>query len=147
MAAAATTSLFEAAIVLALAPIVGARYHLAGAALGLLMLGAFGMAINALGIVVASRMRSFEGFGAIVNFVIQPLFFLSGAIYPIDRLPAALKVIVSLNPMTYAVDAMRGLALGGGHHVFPYALDIGVVAGACVVFGALATWSFSRMQA
>lgn len=145
MAAAATTSLIEAAIVLAIAPLVGARYDLAGAASGLLILGIFGMGINALGIFVASKMKSFEGFGAIVNFVIQPLFFMSGALYPLDNIPKALKVAVSFNPMTYAVDAIRGLALG--HHIFPFWLDVAVVFGSAVVLGGLATWSFSRMQA
>ena len=85
------------------------------------------MAVNALGIVVAARMKSFEGFGSVVNFVIQPIFFLSGALYPIDGLPRALRVVVLVNPMSYAVDAVRGLCIG--HHAFPLALDVAVVAG------------------
>jgi ABC-2 type transport system permease protein len=145
MAAAATTSVAEAAIVLLLAPLLGARYNAAGAALGLLLLGALGMGVNALGIIVASKMRSFEGFGTIVTFVVQPLFFLSGALYPIDGLPAGLKIAVTLNPMTYAVDGMRGLALGV--HSFPLSVDAAVLVATTFVFGAAASWTFSRMQA
>ena len=145
MAAAATTSLIEATLVMAIAPILGARYDPAGAALGLLVLGLFGMGVNALGIAVAAKMKSFEGFGAIVNFVIQPLFFLSGAIYPLDGVPRLLKYAVMLNPMTYAVDAMHGLAIG--HHIFPYVLDVGAVAVSTLLFGLIATRAFSRMQA
>ena len=56
------------------------------------MLGLFGAAVNALGIAIAAGMKSFEGFGGVVNFLIQPIFFLSGALYPVDRIPAPLKL-------------------------------------------------------
>ena len=88
----------EAALMLALSPLIGARFSVAGALASLPLLAVFGMAVNALGIVVAARMKSFEGFGSVVNFVIQPIFFLSGALYPIDGLPRALRVVVLRQP-------------------------------------------------
>jgi ABC-2 type transport system permease protein len=145
MLAASALALLEVSIVLVLAPVFGAQLRLTGALLALPLLGAFGMAVNALGILIASRMKSFEGFGGIVNFLIQPIFFFSGAIYPIEGLPKALYIIVRLNPMSYAVDATRGLTLGVHH--FPLALDVSVVAGTVIVLGGFATRSFSRMQA
>jgi ABC-2 type transport system permease protein len=108
------------------------------------LLALFGMAVNGLGIVVAARMRSFEGFGSVVNFVIQPIFFLSGALYPLEGLPRALHVVVLANPMTYAVDAVRGLCIGS--HAFPMLLDVAVVCVSAAVFGALATRAFARME-
>jgi len=107
LAAGSSTATVEAGLMLALSPLIGARFSVGGALLALPLLALFGMAMNALGIVVAARMRSFEGFGSLINFVIQPIFFLSGALYPIDGLPRALRVIVLLNPMSYVVDAVR----------------------------------------
>jgi ABC-2 type transport system permease protein len=142
--AGSSTALVEAALMLALAPLIGARFSVVGALASLPVLALFGMAVNGLGITVAARMKSFEGFGSVVNFVIQPIFFFSGALYPLDTLPRALRVVVLINPMSYVVDAVRGLCLG--HHEFPLALDIGVVVAAALLLGALARRAFSRME-
>jgi ABC-2 type transport system permease protein len=144
LAAGSATATVEAGLMLALSPLIGARFSIGGALVALPLLAVFGMAVNALGIIVAARMRSFEGFGSVVNFVIQPIFFLSGALYPIDGLPRALRAVVLVNPMSYAVDAVRGLCLGAHH--FPIALDIAVVLAAALAFGALARRAFDRME-
>jgi ABC-2 type transport system permease protein len=145
MLAASMMALLEVTIVLAISPLFGAKFDPLGALAALPLLGAFGMAVNALGILIASRMKSFEGFGGIVNFLLQPVFFLSGALYPLEGLPPVLAVLVRLNPMSYAVDGTRGL-LVGVHH-FPIALDAAVVAVAVVVLGGLAARSFAQMEA
>jgi ABC-2 type transport system permease protein len=142
--AGSATALVEVTVMLALSPLIGARFHVVGALASLPLLAAFGMAVNGLGVALAARMKSFEGFGSVVNFVIQPIFFLSGALYPLEGLPRALRAIVLLNPMSYAVDGVRGLCIG--HHAFPIALDVAVVLASVVVFGALATRAFDRME-
>ena len=83
-------------------------------------------------------MRSFEGFGVISNFVVLPLYFLSGGVFPIDRLPGWMSALVHVNPMTYGVDLMRS-ALGQPAHFAP-AADLAVIAafGAAMVGLALA---------
>jgi ABC-2 type transport system permease protein len=144
LAAGSATATVEAALMLALAPLIGAHFSVVGALVSLPLLALFGMAVNALGIVVAARMRSFEGFGSVVNFIIQPIFFLSGALYPIDGLPRALRLVVLLNPMSYVVDAVRGLCIGS--HAFPLALDLAVAFGAALAFGALARRAFNKME-
>jgi ABC-2 type transport system permease protein len=144
LAAGSATATVEAGLMLALAPLVGARFSVAGALASLPLLAVFGMSVNALGIVVAARMKSFEGFGSIVNFVIQPIFFLSGALYPIDGLPRALRLVVLINPMSYVVDAVRGLCIGPHH--FPIALDVAVALAAALAFGALARRAFNKME-
>lgn len=72
-----------------------------------LVLALLSLAVIALGIAIASRMHSFEGFGVISNFVVLPLYFLSGGVFPIDGLPGWMTALVRINPATYAVDLMR----------------------------------------
>ncbi len=143
--AGSTTALVETVVMLLLSPLVGARFSPLGALASLPLLVLFGMTVNALGIIVAARMKSFEGFGAVVNFVIQPVFFLSGALYPIAGLPRGLRAIVLVNPMTYVVDAVRGLCIG--HHAFPLLLSTAVVVVSALILAALATRSFRKMEA
>ena len=143
--AGSATALIETTLMLALSPLVGARFSPLGALASLPLLTVFGMAVNALGIVVAARMRSFEGFGSVVNFVIQPVFFLSGALYPLAGLPHGLRAVVLVNPMSYTVDAVRGLCIG--HHSFPLSLDVAIVCASAVLFGGLATRAFRKMEA
>jgi len=144
LCAGSATATVEAGLMLALSPLAGARFSVLGAIAALPLLALFGMSVNALGIVVAARMKSFEGFGSVVNFVIQPIFFLSGALYPIDSLPRALRAVVLVNPMSYVVDAVRGLCLG--RHSFPIALDVAVALAAALAFGALARQAFNKME-
>ena len=145
MAAGSTMGVIEAGLMMLLAPLLGARFHPGGAILGLALLACFGMSVNALGIALAARMKSFEGFGGVVNFLIQPIFFLSGALYPLDNVPHALRVVVLINPMSYAVDAVRGLTVGVHH--FSYGLDVAVVVGTTVAMALVATRRFGRMEA
>src|SRR3954471_300144 len=145
MAAGSTMGVLEAGLMMLLAPLLGARFHPGGAVLGLLLLAVFGMAVNGLGIAIAAGMKSFEGFGGVVNFLIQPIFFLSGALYPVDRVPHALRLVVLANPMSYAVDAVRGLTVGVHH--FAYGLDVSVLLATTVVLAIIATRRFGRMEA
>jgi ABC-2 type transport system permease protein len=87
------------------------------------------LGITALGLVIATRMETFEGFGVISNFVVLPLYFLSGSIFPIENLPAWMSVLAHLNPVTYGVDLMR--ASLGQPSAFALWLDVGVL----VAFG------------
>jgi ABC-2 type transport system permease protein len=71
-----------------------------------------GLAFTALGIAIASRMEDMQGFQLIMNFVIFPIFFLSGALFPINTAPTILKIISYFNPMTYGVEGVRYGLLG-----------------------------------
>ena len=95
-----------------------------------------------IGTLIALTMRSPEGFHMVVNLVMMPMLFLSGAFYPIDPLPGWLKALAYVNPLTYAVDLTRGLMYDV--HTLPLALDaLGLVA-VTSVFTALAVARFSR---
>jgi ABC-2 type transport system permease protein len=97
----------QGVLVLALAPVVGISYS-AGwmlAVLGLLLVLAF--TLTALGVMAAGRIRSFQGFMGLVNMIMMPMLFLSGAMFPLSGLPAWLTALTHVNPLTYAVDAVR----------------------------------------
>jgi ABC-2 type transport system permease protein len=94
-----------------------------------LVMSAMGLAIVMLSMALAWRMDDAQNFMLFANYLTMPLFLLSGALYPLGRLPAWLAVPVKLNPLTYAVDASRSLALGPGAGHFPLYLDILVVVG------------------
>lgn len=94
--------------------------------------------MSAMGVVVATRMQTFEGFGVISNFIL-PLYFLSGGVFPIEHLPAWMTLLVHLTPVTYGVDLMRH-ALGQPSD-FPAELDPGVLAGfAAATVGLAFAW-------
>jgi ABC-2 type transport system permease protein len=85
------------------------------------------LAMTSLGLVIATRMQTFEGFGVISNFVVLPLYFLSGGVFPVDNLPRWMAALVRVNPVTYAVDLMRHAI--GQPTVFGSAVDLAVLGG------------------
>jgi ABC-2 type transport system permease protein len=138
----ATQAMVQGGITLLFAPLIGVKITIGGffALLGIMLIISF--ALSSMGIALASRIYSYEGFGTISNFVIMPLFFLSGAVYPVQTLPSWLKVIVSLNPVTYGVDLMRGAVLG----VFQFSivLDLLYITGFGIIMALLAVFLFRR---
>jgi len=132
----------QGGLVLGFIPIVGVslEWQRVLLALPLMLLTAFAM--TSLGLFIASRMTSFEGFGTIANFIIMPMFFLSGAVFPLNNAPEWLRLLSGINPMTYAVDGLRGIFLGSpGRWLW---VDAGVLAlfSLCAVGGAV--WAFCR---
>jgi len=98
-------------IVLAFYPLVGLRLSFMQIIITIAAMFIIAISITSLGILIASRMTSFEGFGTINNFLVMPLFFLSGAMYPINNVPAWLKPLIYINPVTYSVNLLRGIDL------------------------------------
>jgi len=102
------------------------------------------IAVTSLGLAIGSMMESPEGFGLISSFVIFPLFFLSGALFPVTNLPVWLKIIVMINPVSYAVDALRSVLLGiSSYGLF---LDFIVLLGFTAVTVMAGTWAFKRIK-
>lgn len=118
--------------------------------LGLMFLLAFGL--TSLGVIIANRIRSFEGFGVFANAVILPLYFTSSSVFPLDPAltqaqtrvvyPEWLVVIVQANPITYAVDALRGVFIN--FHQFNPAIGPIVIAAMAIGFFLIALWDFRR---
>ena len=104
--AATATGMLQGGVILLFVPFVASvtPTQVAGA-MAALALGA--AASSALGLLVAAPLQSVENFAGVINLVLFPMFFLSGALYPTGSMPAALRHIARLNPVTYAVDLMR----------------------------------------
>jgi ABC-2 type transport system permease protein len=102
------------------------------------------IAVSSIGLALGSRFESFEGFQLVSTFVVFPLFFLSGALYPVQGLPPFLSWVVRANPLTYAVDLLRWLLLGSGS-VAPAHSAAVLVLFAAVAFG-LGAWVFKHMK-
>jgi ABC-2 type transport system permease protein len=102
------------------------------------------IAVSSIGLALGSRFESFEGFQLVSTFVVFPLFFLSGALYPVQGLPPFLSWVVRANPLTYAVDLLRWLLLGSGT-VAPLHSAAVLVLFAAVAFG-LGAWVFKHMK-
>jgi ABC-2 type transport system permease protein len=103
----ATVAAFQGVIVLCLAGLVGVPYAptLVLAVFGLQLLLAF--AITAFGVMVAARIKQMQSFMALMQMAIMPMYFLSGALFPVVGLPLWLAILNRLDPLTYAVDPMR----------------------------------------
>src|SRR5438128_2553148 len=97
-------ALVVAAILL---PLVGLRPTLAGALLGLTGVVLSSLATGALGLLLAAGMRSIESFAGVMNFVVFPMLFLSGALYPVRHLGPVLHVLAYANPLAYGVDLLK----------------------------------------
>lgn len=114
-----------------------------GALVALLFAALLAVSFVSVGLFLGSFFESYEGFQLIVNFLVLPLFFLSGALYPVEGLPAWLSVLTQANPATYGVDGLRGALLGV--QAFSMWVDAAVLlvfGGAFVLAGA---WAFRRM--
>jgi ABC-2 type transport system permease protein len=140
-----TNSLIQAAILIAIGVAIGIPFtplSLAQAA-AVVLLMSFGL--TSLGLALGSYMYSLEGFQMIVSFVVFPLFFLSGALFPLDNLPEWLSVLTAADPATYGVDALRNLMLGTGS--YGVELDFAILVGYTAVLGAFGVYSFGKMKA
>jgi ABC-2 type transport system permease protein len=99
---------------------------------------------TALGTAIASVLSDFQGFQLVMNFLVMPIFFLSGALFPLAGLPKLLDVIASIDPLSYGVDGLR-LALVGISH-FGLTLDLVVLSIICAALLGTGSYLFSKIQ-
>jgi ABC-2 type transport system permease protein len=132
----ATVAVSQGTIVLLFAPLAGVALSPVQVLAAWAVMFAMGILLVSIGTVIASRMATFEGFGAISNGIVLPMYFLSGAVFPIRgivglggflvELPPWLKALMFINPVTYPVDLLRGALLS--FQQLPPALDLGLAA-------------------
>jgi len=110
----ATIALVQGSIPLLLAPVIGVRFNLAGLLGAWAVMFFMGLLITAFGVVIASRMKTFEGFGSISNGVIQPLYFLSGSIFPLKGIIGGVGFLQIPEALREELRRVGVYAIGGG---------------------------------
>lgn len=141
----ATTTTVQASLVFVVSLALGFRpYNWALVPVALVVAALFAYAIACFGAGLAAIVNDFQGFQAINQFLIFPLFFLSSALFPIDYVPKALKIIASVNPVSYAVDMMRGLLINQTH--FGLTKDSIVLTITLLVLTSFGVFCFRRIE-
>ena len=140
-------SLVQAALILMLFPFLGIKLGVLAIINTIAIAILLSFCISSLGIVIATFYESFESFSVIMNFIVMPMFFLSGALYPVNKLPAILKIISRLNPLTYGIDALKH-AIFEDNRIFDFSIviDIGILIITSVVFIIIAGILFERKK-
>ena len=141
----ATIALVQGVLVLIVCLAAGFRpQSLTGLMMAFVYMALIAVVFAALGTAIGSGLRDMQGFQFIMNFLVMPIFFLSGALYPLNNLPTALAAATRIDPLSYGIDGLRGALIGVS--------QIGLVTDALVLtvvaslFLALGAWSFSRIQ-
>ena len=108
----ATQAMLQGLILLVLAPVVGVTLTWQGVLELLPLIFVYSFALAALGVAIGARMRSMQGFQVVMNFLMMPIFFLAGALFPLQGLPAWMTVLTRIDPASYGIDTMRRTVLG-----------------------------------
>jgi ABC-2 type transport system permease protein len=141
----ATVAVFQGLIVFLLSFLIGFRpTNWALVPLSLVVMFMIALVFTALGTAIASMLDDMQGFQLIINFLVMPLFFLSGALFPLGDAPGLLTDIARADPLTYGVDALRATLTGASQ--FGLALDFAVLAGVVALFLGIGSYLFKKIQ-
>lgn len=113
--------------------------------LSLIFMALIGILFTALGTAIASKLQDMQGFQLIMNFLIMPIFFLSGALFPLEGLPPALSIITTLNPLSYGVDGLRGALINQAHLGLTH--DLVVLSVITLIVLWVGSYLFSKIEA
>jgi len=108
-----TIAMFQGTLMLVFAPLIGVRLDVGLVIILMLEMLLLAFTMTSLGIVIASRMQSMESFSVVMQFVLMPMFFLSGALFPLTHVPGWLAFLNKLDPVTYGVDPLRQAVMSG----------------------------------
>jgi len=137
-------ALLQGCAMLVFGLVLGVSYTLVAIAIAFLFMFVLASALVSLGLIIGSNMESVEGFQLVVSFLVFPLFFFSGALFPTKNLPPYLLAFTALDPVTYAVDGLRGAILGSSQ--LPIALNFAILSAFALVMVVVGTWSFRRLK-
>jgi len=141
----ATVALLQGLLVAIVCLITGFRpKNAAGIPVALLFMALIATVFASLGIAIGSKLENMQGFQLIMNFLVMPIFFLSGALFPLANLPGLLSLITKLDPLSYGIDCLRGALIGMSH--FGAAIDIAVLCAVGLVLISIGSYFFSRIQ-
>ncbi len=142
---AATVAVIQGLLVAVVCFITGFRVAEASAIpVALLIMVLIGCLFSAMGTAIGSVLENIQGFQLIMNFLVLPIFFLSGALYPLSNLPKALSIVTRLDPLAYGVDALRTVLIGVAH--FGLLADFSVLVVVTVILLFIGSYLFSKIQ-
>ncbi len=148
IAGSTTVSLLAGLVVLAIVVIAGViplgMLSIIGIAIALLFMIVISSIFVAIGVIIASTVSSIEAYNVIINFLVLPVFFLSGALFPLSNAPLWMKALAATDPLLYGVDGLRGSLIG--IHNSPIYLDFVAVLAIAVFFIAIADIAFRKIQ-
>jgi ABC-2 type transport system permease protein len=140
-----TTSMIQGLLIFGASLALGFRFPgPAALAFGLVFMLLIAFTFIGLGLVFASRMKDMQGFGIIMNFIIFPFFFLSGALAPLDNLPWVIRALSYADPLTYGVDGLRAVLIGASH--FPVFVDLGIMVAFALIMLFLGAYFFEKSE-
>ncbi|HEX7501893.1 MAG TPA: ABC transporter permease, partial [Acidobacteriota bacterium] len=140
-----TTAILQSLAILLISVLAGFKIDsLWGLASALLFMVLIATTFIGMGLVFASRMKDMQGFSIIMNFVVFPIFFLSGAVYPLKNLPAPVRILSFVDPLTYGIDGLRGSLIGVS--LWPPRLTLGVMAICALLMVALGAYFFEKSE-
>lgn len=141
----ATVAMIQGTLMFIVCLVVGFRPHsFVGAALAFVFLALIAIVFAALGTAIGSTLQDMQGFQIIMNFLVMPMFLLSGAFFPLTNLPTLLAAVTRLDPLSYGIDGLRGVLISASQ--FGVLTDGLVLGGLAVVFLMLGSKAFSRIQ-
>ncbi len=141
----ATIATMQGVVVFALTLIIGFRpANVSGMFGAFIFMFLIALLFTALGTAIASTLQDFQGFQLIMNFLVMPLFFLSGSLFPLTSAPGFLKIISSIDPLTFGVDGLRGTLIGVSH--FSLSLDLGVLGLLTIILLSIGSYLFSKIE-
>jgi ABC-2 type transport system permease protein len=142
----ATTAILQGLIVVVICIIAGFRpLSLMALPTAFAFMVLVAVLFTAMGTAIACTLTDMQGFQMAMNFLVMPIFFLSGALFPLAGLPAVMGILAKLDPLSYGVDGLRGAMIGVSH--FGGAVDFLVLGVLALVFLAIGARSFSRIEA
>jgi len=142
----ATVAVLQGVIVFLLSLLIGFRPQSFNLLLpALIFMFLIALLFAALGTAIASLLKDMQGYSLIMNFLVMPIFFLSGALFPLNNLPGVIETIARIDPLSYGVDALRGSLLANGAH-FGLMTDSLVLVVIVAILLALGSYLFSRME-
>lgn len=138
-----TTAILQSILVIAIAMIIGFKINLTQyTILAVVFMALIAATFIGLGLTLGSLINDFQGFQLVTSFFTMPLFFLSDSIFPVTSLPAFVKYVIYLNPLTYGVDGLRNTLLGAG--TFPIGTDLIAMAISTTIMVYIAVYAFNR---
>jgi ABC-2 type transport system permease protein len=141
----ATVAMLQGTLIVVVCLIAGFRpVSLIGIPLGFAFMALIAIVFAALGTSIGSSLQDMQGFQLIMNFLVLPIFFLSGALFPLNNLPKALGFVTKLDPLSYGVDGLRATLIGASH--FGAIVDAVVLAVVAVGLLCLGAWRFSKIE-